>query len=200
MKQILQNLGTGETILAEVPAPGNRSGHYLIETCASLVSIGTERMLIDFGKAGWIEKARKQPDKVWQVIEKIKTDGLVTTVEAVRSKLDQPIALGYCNVGTVLEAEAGLPSAINPGDRVISNGPHAQIICAPANLCARVPDSVSDEEAAFTVIGSIGLQGIRLLQPTLGESVVVTGLGLIGLLCVQMLRAQPIRRRHSRPF
>ncbi len=194
MRQILQNLGSGETILADVPAPGCRSGSLLIQTRASLVSIGTEKMLIDFGKAGWIDKARKQPDKVLQVLQKIKTDGLFPTIHAVKSKLDQPIPLGYCNVGSIIEVEnLALNSCFHIGDRVVSNGPHAEAVCVPQNLCVRVPDSVTDEEAAFTVVGAIGLQGIRLLQPTLGESFVVTGLGLIGLLCVQLLRVHGCR-------
>jgi len=191
MKQVLQNLGSGETLLAEVPQPGGRSGCLLIETQASLVSIGTEKMLIDFGKSSWLDKARKQPDKVKQVLAKIKTDGLFPTIEAVRAKLDQPIALGYANVGLVLED--GGCSGFRIGDQVVSNGPHAEVVCVPKNLCAKVPDGVSDEAAAFTVVGAIGLQGIRLLQPTLGETVVVTGLGLIGLLAVQLLRAQGCR-------
>lgn len=151
-------------------------------------------MLLDFGKAGWINKARQQPDKVRQVLDKIRTDGLIPTLEAVQSKLDQPIALGYCNVGRVLKGSntIGLNLSDN-GQRVVSNGPHAEIVCVPNNLCARVPDEVSDEEAAFTVVGAIALQGIRLAQPTLGESFVVTGLGLIGLLAVQLLRANGCR-------
>lgn len=195
MKQILQNLGSGETLLAEVPAPGNLPGYLLIQSRTSLVSIGTEKMLIDFGRAGWIEKARKQPDKVRQVIDKIKTDGLFPTIDAVRAKLDQPIALGYSNVGVVLESrvEGRESDAIKVGDRVVSNGPHAEIVCVAKNLCSKVPDNVSDDEAAFTVIAAIALQGIRLAQPALGEAVVVTGLGLIGLLCVQLLRAQGCR-------
>ncbi len=183
-------------MLAEVPSPQPRPGHYLIATRRSLVSIGTERMLIDFGKAGWIEKARKQPDKVRQVLGKIRTDGLRPTLEAVRAKLDQPVALGYANVGVVLEttpSHKGAGNAIKPGERVVSNGPHAEVVCVPANLCTKVPDAVSDEEAAFTVVAAIGLQGIRLVEPTLGEAVVVTGLGLIGLLCVQLLRAHGCR-------
>ena len=149
-------------------------------------------MLVDFGRAGWIEKAQKQPDKVRQVIEKVKTDGLFPTIEAVRARLDQPIALGYSNVGKVVEAPGG-NGGFERGDRVVSNGPHAEYVVVPRNLCAKVPAGVSDEEAAFTVIGAIGLQGIRLVQPTLGEAVAVTGLGLIGLLCVQLLRAQGCR-------
>ena len=164
----------------------------LIHTAQTLVSVGTERMLVEFGKAGWIDKARQQPDKVRMVLDKIKTDGLMPTLEAVFNKLDQPLPLGYCNVGRVLEIGSGT-QAYAVGDRVISNGKHAEIVSAPINLCAKVPEQVSDEEAAFTVLGSIALQGIRLAQPTLGESVVVTGLGLIGLLSVQLLRAHGCR-------
>ncbi|MGF0068992.1 bi-domain-containing oxidoreductase [Candidatus Spyradosoma sp. SGI.093] len=188
MKQILQNLGSGETLLAEVPAPGVRAGSLLIRTEASLVSLGTEKMLVDFGRANFIQKARKQPDKVRQVLQKIRTDGLFPTIAAVRNKLDQPLPLGYCNVGRVLAVGAGV-SGFAVGDRVVSNGPHAEIVCVPKNLCAKVPEGVPAEEAAFTVVGSIGLQGIRLIRPTLGETVVVTGLGLIGLLAVQALLA-----------
>ena len=187
MKQILQNLGNGETILAEVPCPHRGRGKLLIETTHSLVSLGTEKMLIDFGKGSWLTKARSQPDKVKQVIQKVRTDGLWTTVAAVRAKLDAPIPLGYCHVGRVIEADPDSKFAI--GDRVISNGNHAEIVAVPESLAARIPDSVSDEAAAFAVVSAIGLQGIRLLAPTLGECVVVSGLGLIGLLTVQMLRA-----------
>jgi predicted dehydrogenase len=192
MKQILQNIKNGETLLEEVPCPGVKPGHLLIRAHASLVSVGTEKMLVDFGKANLIDKARQQPDKVRMVMDKIRTDGLMPTLEAVRNKLDQPLPLGYCNVGTVLEVGEGV-TGFAVGDRVASNGKHAEVVCVPKNLCAKVPDSVSDEAAAFTVIGSIALQGIRLAQPTLGESVVVTGLGLIGLVAVQLLRANGCR-------
>jgi predicted dehydrogenase/threonine dehydrogenase-like Zn-dependent dehydrogenase len=149
-------------------------------------------MLVEFGKASLFEKARQQPDKVLQVLDKVKTDGLVPTLMAVRSKLDQPIPLGYCNVGTVLEVGSSV-TEFQPGDRVASNGPHAEVVCVPKNLCAKIPDGVSDEAAAFTVLGSIGLQGIRLAQPTLGEAFVVSGLGLIGLVTVQLLKAHGCR-------
>lgn len=192
MKQILQNLGSGETLLAEVAAPGVRAGCLLIETEVSLVSLGTEKMLVDFGRAGLIAKARKQPEKVKQVLQKIKTDGLFPTLDAVRSKLEEPIPLGYCNVGRVVAVGAGV-DGFAVGDRVVSNGAHAEVVCVPKNLCAKVPEGVSAEAAAFTVLGSIGLQGIRLLNPTLGESVVVTGLGLIGLMAVQLLLANGCR-------
>jgi predicted dehydrogenase/threonine dehydrogenase-like Zn-dependent dehydrogenase len=190
MKQVLQALGTGATMLVEAPAPRLRPGTLLIETAATLISSGTERMLVDFGRSSLLNKARKQPDKVLQVLDKAKTDGLLTTVESIRSKLGQPIPLGYCNAGIVCESGA---EGFQVGDRVASNGPHADLVCVSKNLCAKIPDNVSDEEASFTVLASIGLQGIRLAQPTLGECFVVIGAGLIGLLTVQMLRAQGCR-------
>ena len=186
MKQLLQSLRDGSTQIAEVPAPKVSNGQNLIRTSTSLVSAGTERMLVSFGKGNFIQKARSQPDKVKMVLEKAKTDGFVATIDAVRSKLDQPIPLGYCNVGTIIDAQA---EGFAIGDRVVSNGYHAEIVAAPKHLCARVPDNVTDEQAAFTVLGSIGLQGIRLAAPNLGETFVVMGLGLIGLLTVQILRA-----------
>lgn len=192
MKQILQSLKTGVTEIVEVPCPSATQGQLLISTTITLVSAGTERMLVEFGKANWIDKARQQPDKVRMVLDKVKTDGLAATADAVMSKLDQPLALGYCNVGRVAELGNGV-SGFAVGDRVVSNGKHAEVVSVPVNLCARIPDDVSDEQASFTVLAAIGLQGIRLVNPTLGECVVVTGLGLIGLLTVQMLHAQGCR-------
>jgi predicted dehydrogenase/threonine dehydrogenase-like Zn-dependent dehydrogenase len=192
LKQVLQSLKTGATEVAEVPLPGVSCGQLLITTSFTLISAGTERMLVEFGKAGWIDKARQQPDKVRTVLEKIKTDGLIPTVEAVFNKLDQPLPLGYCNVGRIAKIGAG-ETAFAVGDRVISNGKHAEVVSVPFNLCAKVPDAVSDDEAAFTVLGAIALQGIRLVQPTLGETVVVTGLGLVGLMTVQLLCAHGCR-------
>lgn len=192
MKQILQSLKTGTTEIAEIPCPSVKRGQLLIRTTQTLVSVGTERMLVEFGKAGWIDKARQQPDKVRMVLDKIKTDGLKPTIETVFNKLDQPLPLGYCNVGVVMEVGDGV-AGFSAGDRVASNGKHAEVVSVPTNLCARIPDSVSDEEAAYTVIAAIALQGIRLVQPTLGESIVVTGLGLIGLVAVQLLRAHGCR-------
>lgn len=192
MKQILQSLSTGGTMVAEVPAPMGKCRELLINTSVSLISAGTERMLVDFGKANWVDKALQQPDKVRMVLEKARTDGVAATVDAVRSKLDEPLALGYCNVGRVAEVGAGV-EGFSVGDRVVSNGKHAEVVAVPKNLCARIPEGVSDEAAAFTVLGAIGLQGIRLVNPTLGECVVVTGLGPIGLMTVQMLRAQGCR-------
>ena len=192
MKQLLQSLATGASDLPELPSPAVGRGQLLIRSMCSLVSAGTERMLVDFGKANWIDKARQQPDKVQQVLEKACTDGLFTTLDAVRSKLDQPLPLGYCNVGTVVAVGAGVVG-VQVGDRVASNGPHAELVAVPQHLCASIPAAVSDESAAFTVLASIGLQGIRLANPTLGETFVVSGLGLIGLLTGQLLAAQGCR-------
>ena len=190
MKQILQNLSNGETSVVDVPCPNNTKSNVLIATKNTVVSAGTERMLVNFGKANYIDKARQQPDKVKMVLNKVVTDGLMTTIDAVRSKLDQPLPLGYCNAGVVLESDA---DSLKAGDRVVSNGNHAEVVRVPKNLCVKIPDTVDDESAAFTVLGAIGLQGIRLVQPTIGECFVVTGLGLIGLMCVQILRANGCR-------
>lgn len=190
MKQILQNLSSGETSIVDIPTPLCRHGEVLISTAISLVSAGTERMLVDFGKSNYIKKAQSQPEKVSQVLEKVQTDGVLPTIDAVRNKLDTPLPLGYCNVGTVIESCA---DQFRVGDRVVSNGKHAEFVAVPKNLCAKIPDQVDDDSAAFTVIGAIALQGIRLIKPTLGETVVVTGLGLIGLVAVQLLRAHGCR-------
>lgn len=188
MRQIVQSLKTGETTLAEVPAPACKPGTVLIRTHTSVVSVGTERMLIDFGNANLLDKARQQPDKVKEVLAKIRTNGVIPTLEAVQFKLESEMPLGYCNAGEVIEVGAGVPD-LEVGDRVISNGPHAEVVRVPHRLTAKIPEGVSYESAVWTVLGSIGLQGIRLAAPTLGESIVVVGLGPIGLLSVQMLRA-----------
>ena len=188
MKQILQNLRSGETAVADAPTPACMPGSLKIRTTQTLISAGTERMLVEFSKGGLLAKAKAQPDKVKQVLDKIKTDGLVPTLETVFSRLDEPLPLGYCNAGVVLEVGSNV-TEFKPGDRVASNGPHAEFVCIPKNLCAKIPDQVTDEQAAFTVLSSIGLQGVRLIAPTLGEKVVVYGLGLIGLVTVQLLRA-----------
>lgn len=188
MKQIIQDLKSGKTILEEVPTPQVRKGCILVRTTRSLVSLGTERMLVEFGKANFIDKARQQPDKVKQVLDKIKTDGLQPTIEAVFNKLGKPLPLGYCNVGKVIAVGNGV-TGFKVGDRVASNGNHAEFVCIPQNLAAKIPDNVDDDDATFTVIGSIALQGIRNLSPQFGETIAVVGLGLIGLIAVQLLKA-----------
>ena len=190
MKQVIQNLSNGQTSLVDVPCPKCHNDSLLIASRNSLISVGTERMLVDFGKANIFDKVRQQPDKVNMVLNKAKTDGILSTIDAVRSKLDQPIPLGYCNAGIVLESGV---VGYEPGDRVVSNGNHAEVVSVPKNLCSKIPDGVDDESAAFTVLAAVGLQGIRLINPTLGETVVVFGLGLIGLMTVQMLLANGCR-------
>lgn len=192
MQQLLQDMVNGQTAVTSAPAPNIEEGCLLINSTTSLISAGTERMLVDFGKASYFSKARQQPEKVKMVLEKIRTDGLMTTIEAVRSKLANPLPLGYCNIGFVRDIGAGV-SGFRMGDRVVSNGPHADLVKVPSSLCARVPENVDDETAVFTVLASIGLQGVRLARPTLGEAFVVTGVGLIGLLTVQLLRANGCR-------
>lgn len=188
MKQILQNLRSGETKITHLPAPSCSRGFVKIQTRSSLISAGTERMLVEFSKGGLLAKARSQPDKVKQVLDKIRTDGLLPTLETVFKRLDEPLPLGYCNVGEVIEVGPGV-SGFKLGDMVASNGPHAEVVCVPENLCARVPENVTAEQATFTVLGAIGLQGVRLAQPTLGEKFVVYGAGLIGLVTAQLLQA-----------
>ncbi|CAM8625141.1 2-desacetyl-2-hydroxyethyl_bacteriochlorophyll.. . domain containing protein [Burkholderiales bacterium] len=190
MKQLLQSLKNGIGKVVDVPTPAPCSGQLLITTSRTLVSAGTERMLVNFGKANLLEKVLQQPDKVKQVLEKVRTDGILPTIEAVRSKLDQPLALGYCNAGVVVQSGV---DGFAVGTRVVSNGHHAEVVRVPKNLCAKIPDLVDDESASFTVLAAIGLQGIRLAQPTIGEAIVVQGLGLLGLMTVQMLRANGCR-------
>lgn len=189
MKQLAQNLRTGETLLLNVPVPLARKGCVLIKTRKSLVSAGTERMLIEFSRANFLLKARQQPDKLRIVIDKIRTDGFWKTTRSVLRRLDQLLPLGYCNVGEVVAVGDGV-ECFTIGDRVVSNGSHAEVVCVPVNLVAKIPASVTDDEAAFTVLGAVGLHGVRLLAPELGERVAVIGLGLIGLMVADILRAQ----------
>ncbi len=192
MKQVLQSLKSGMVEVAEIPVPRVRPGHLLVRTKASVISPGTERMLIEFGRAGLVAKARQQPEKMRQLFDKVRADGLGLALDAVRDKMERPLPLGYCNAGEVVEVGAGV-DGFRPGDRVASNGNHAEYVCVPRNLCACIPDDVPDEEAAFTVMGAIALQGVRLAEPTLGESFAVVGLGLLGLLTVQILRSNGCR-------
>ena len=188
MIHLLQSLADGSTQLVEVPVPAATGSSVVVESRASVVSAGTERMLVDFGRAGWLEKARRQPDKVRQVVDKMRTDGIGPTLGAVRAKLEAPTPLGYCQAGVVVETGPRV-ERFAPGDRVVTNGPHAEYVRVAHTLAAHIPDSVDFETAAFTPLAAIGLQGLRLAAPTLGETVVVYGLGLIGLLTVQLARA-----------
>ncbi len=186
--QIVQSIRNGKTELLRVPSSLGGGNGLVVQSVLTLVSSGTEKMLLEFGRAGWLRKARQQPDKVRMVINKIGTDGLLPTIESVRAKLEQPIALGYCSVGVVRHGEGW-----EPGTRVASNGSHGELVRIPRNLAATIPGNVSDATASFTVLAAIALQGIRLLKPSLGETMVVMGLGLIGQLAVQILRASGCR-------
>ena len=190
MLQILQHLDTGQTELIDVPAPGPIPGSLLIQTSHSLVSLGTEKMLIEFGKAGLYQKIRQQPERVKDVLAKISTEGLISTLKAIRSKLSQPIPLGYCQVGRVIDQGGSTQFSI--GDRVVSNGSHAEVVSVKNHLCAKIPENVSSADASFTPLAAIALNGIRLLNVAPGSRVVVSGLGLIGQLAVRILRAQGV--------
>ena len=188
MKKILQDLKNGDIIIQDVPKPKIKSNHLIIKTNASLISIGTEKTLLSFGRSNYLDKARQQPEKVQQVINKIRVDGLKETLSSVKSKLDTPLPLGYCNVGVVEEVGDNI-TEFKIGDRVASNGSHSEFVLVSQNLCEKIPNNVTDEEALFTVPGSIALQGIRLCKTEIGDTVVVYGLGLLGLLAIQILKA-----------
>ena len=188
MKQIIQDLYNGKISLADLPEPTCIKSHLLIKTKISLISTGTEKMLIDFGKANLISKAQQQPDKVSQLIDKIKSDGLISTISAVNRKMEEPIPLGYCNVGEVIGIGDGV-KGFSIGDRVVSNGPHAELFNVGQNLTVKIPSSVSDEEAVFSILGAVGMQSVRLVNPSIGETICVIGLGLVGQLIVKILLA-----------
>lgn len=192
MKQLLQHLDSGRTTLTDVPVPSASGPTLVVAARASLISAGTERMLVEFGRASVLEKARQQPDRVKQVLNKMRTDGVGQTLDAVRAKLALPIPLGYCSAGVVVAAGSRVRD-FAVGDRVVTNGPHSEYVRVPSTLAAKIPDGVGFDEAAFTPLAAIGLQGIRLAAPTLGETFVVYGLGLIGLLTVQLLKANGCR-------
>lgn len=196
MKQLLQNLRTGEGTVTDVPVPIVQPGRVLVRTAASLISAGTERALAELGQKGLLGKARERPELIGKVWEKVKTEGIVQALEGVRDKLDQSHAVGYSAAGVVIEAGKDVTN-FRPGDRVACAGTdyaaHAEVISVPQNLCVRLPDALSFEEAAFGTVGAIALQGVRLADPTLGESVVVIGLGLVGQLTVQLLKANGCR-------
>lgn len=192
MKQILQNISNGRRSIASLPDPMVQPGQVLIANAASLISAGTEKMVMDLAGKSLIAKARERPDHVRRVLEKVRSEGLFETLKQVRAKLDEPMKLGYSSAGTVLACGAGVQD-FKPGDRVASNGPHAGVVSVPRHLVARMPDSVGFEAASFTVVASIALQGLRLAQPQIGETVLVLGLGLVGQLAVRLLAASGVR-------
>lgn len=192
MKQLLQNLRTGETSVAEVPMPIPRPGTVLIKTSASLVSVGTERMVVEFAEKNLVGKARSRPDLVRQVLDKARREGLLTTVDAAFNRLDQPMALGYSSAG-IVQAVGEELQGFKVGDRVACAGGgyavHAEYAIVPKNLLAPLPENVDFESAAFATLGAIAMQGFRLAQPQIGERVAVIGLGLLGLLTVEIAQA-----------
>ena len=196
MKQILQSFKTGEMWLAEVPAPLCKGSGAVVRTCASFVSAGTERMLAEFAKKNLVGKALQMPDQVKKVLRKMKTEGIFATLEKVQAKLDQPIPLGYSSAGVVVEAGRGCGD-LKVGDRVACGGAgfanHAEFDYVPKNLLVKIPDGVSFEDASCATVGSIALQGVRQCDVRLGETVAVIGLGLMGALAVQMLKASGCR-------
>jgi len=194
VKQILQNLKTGETLLAEVPAPRVMDGRVLVRSAASAVSAGTERSLVEFAGKSLLGKARSRPDLVRRVWAKARRDGVLAALETAQSRLEEPLPLGYSCAGTV--EESGV-SGFAPGDRVACAGGgyagHAEFVCVPENLCVAVPKGVPEEEAAFAALGAVALHGLRLAEVRLGESVAVVGLGVLGQLAAQLARASGCR-------
>jgi predicted dehydrogenase/threonine dehydrogenase-like Zn-dependent dehydrogenase len=196
MKQLLQNLKTGEGVVADVPAPVAQRGRVIVRAAASLVSAGTERAFVELGRKSLVGKAKERPDLVRKVVEKVKSEGLLSTLQSVREKLDESHALGYSASGIVVEVGEDV-TEFRAGERVACAGTgyaaHAELLSVPKNLCVRLPEGVDFESGAFATLGAIALQGVRLAEPTLGESVVVIGLGLIGQLAAQLLKANGCR-------
>lgn len=197
MKQILQDMGTGRTYLAEVPVPDAREGQLLVRVRASAVSAGTERTVLDFARSGLLGKARRRPDLVRQVLRKARRDGALAALDAARARLDQPLPLGYSCAGVIEAVGAGAPG-FAVGDRVACAGAgyanHAEFVAVPQNLCAKIPAGLDGfEEAAFATLGAVALQGFRLSGAALGESVAVVGLGLLGQLAGGIARAAGAR-------
>ncbi|MDQ6671781.1 MAG: bi-domain-containing oxidoreductase [Chloroflexota bacterium] len=197
MKQVLQYRRSGATRVVEVPAPLTPSGGLLVQNQWSLISPGTERMLVEAGGSNLINTARQRPELVKQVADKLAREGVSATFEAVRSRLDVGIPLGYSCAGTVLDVGTNARAAFSRDDRVACAGAgqanHAEIVAVPRNLTVRVPDGVSLDDAAFVTVGAIALQGVRIADVRLGEACVVIGLGLVGQLTVQLLRAAGCR-------
>ena len=192
MKQIIQDVRTGATTVREIPGPIAAPGQVLVAEICSAISAGTERYVVDLARKSLLGKARQRPADVKRVLQKVRQEGIRTTLTQVQAKLNDPIPLGYSAAGVVLACGAGVEE-FKPGDRVAVAAPHAAVVSVGRNLCARMPDSVTFEQASYTSIASIGLEGVRLTHAALGESVLVIGLGLIGQICVCLLKAQGCR-------
>ena len=191
MKQVVQSARSGKLALKEVPDAKVRSGHLLVRTRASLISAGTERMAVNFAKKSLAAKARARPDLVRKVFHKAKRDGIGATMRAVMARLDEPLPLGYSAAGEIVEVGAGLEGKFRACQRVAIAGAgfanHSEMNAVPENLCALIPDDVNDEEACFGTLGAIAMNGVRLVEPQLGDVVAVIGAGLVGQLAAQFL-------------
>jgi predicted dehydrogenase/threonine dehydrogenase-like Zn-dependent dehydrogenase len=196
MKAVLQNLKTGAISVDQIPAPIVRDGTVLVRNVCSLVSAGTERAVLDFSKASYLQKARQRPDLARKVLHRARNEGLWQTYQAVSNLIDQPIALGYSSAGIAVEVGRGI-SDVAAGDRVACAGlfvaTHSEIVAVPRNLLAKIPDGVGFEDAAFVTLGAIAMQGVRLASLELGEQVVVYGLGLVGMIVAQLALAAGCR-------
>ena len=188
MKQVLQPIDSGATRIVEIPAPICGPREVLIANEASLISAGTEKMIIDLARMSLLAKARERPDQVRRVLQKLSQEGVRDTIQQVRSKLADPMSLGYSSAGVVIEVGREVRQ-FRLGDRVASNGPHAGIVAVSQNLVARIPSGVSFQEGCYGVVGAIALQGVRLAKVSVGDRVAVIGLGLIGQITVMLLRA-----------
>ena len=201
MKQVLQNRKTGRPFVAELPVPSLQRGRVLVRTVASLISAGTERAAVEVASKGLVQEARERPDLVKAVVAKVKSDGLRNTFAAVRDKMAASQAMGYSAAGLVT-AVADDVREFQVGDRVACAGvgfaSHAEVLSVPKNLCVHLPPEVSFEAGAYGTLGAIALQGVRLAEPTLGESVVVIGLGLVGQLTVTP-ESERLSRVRTRP-
>jgi len=192
MRQVVQSVRSGETSARELPDPIALRGGVVVANVASVVSAGTERSLVELTRKTLIGKARERPQDVLRVLQKLKEEGLLSTYRQVQAKLDEPFPLGYSSAGIVLECGRSVQD-LKPGDRVAAVGPHAGVVSLGKNLCAKIPPGVSFEQAAYTSIAAIALQGVRLAKACLGERVLVIGLGLVGQICVALLKAQGCR-------
>ncbi len=196
MKQVIQNFRSGELKVDEVPETICKRGGILVTNVASLISAGTEKMAVGLAQKSLVGKARERPDLVWQVLNKLKRDGLMNTIQTVKARLDSPLALGYSCAGVVREVGAGVEE-FRVGDRVACAGmnyaSHAETVFIPKNLAVKMPLEISFDEAAFVTLGAIALQGVRTAEVALGHNVAVIGQGLLGLLTVQILKAAGCR-------
>lgn len=192
MKQVVQSIRSGATTVRELPDPGTAPGCVTVANVSSLISAGTERYVVELAKMSLLEKARERPDHVRRVLQKLRQEGLVTTAQQVMAKLDEPMPLGYSSAGVVLECGRNV-SELKPGDRVAVAAPHAGVVVAGRNLCARIPEGVGFDQACYAAVGAIALEGVRLAHVALGDRVLVIGLGLIGQIAVCLLKAQGCR-------